>query len=91
MQCFPIHASKDMSVLLQIAIITGFYYKLTPSKTTKFRFFQTEFSEVNFKFDENGRKFSEREQNTMGKGEIAHYEQILLCPQCFQKTCTADT
>ena len=26
----------------------------------------------------------------MGKGEIAHYEQFLLFPQCFQKTCTAD-
>ena len=25
----------------------------------------------------------------MGKGEIAHYEQFLLFPQCFQKTCTA--
>ena len=26
-----------------------------------------------------------------GKGEIAHYEQFLLFPQCFQKTRTADT
>ena len=24
------------------------------------------------------------------KGEIARYEQFLLFPQCFQKTCTAD-
>ena len=23
----------------------------------------------------------------MGKGEIAHYEQFLLFPQCFQKAC----
>ena len=23
----------------------------------------------------------------MGKGEIARYEQFLLCPQCFQKAC----
>ena len=23
----------------------------------------------------------------MGKGEIARYEQFLLFPQCFQKTC----
>ena len=29
--------------------------------------------------------------NTVGKGEIAYYEQFLLFPQCFQKTCTADT
>ena len=26
-------------------------------------------------------------ENTMGKGEIAHYEQFLLFPQCFQKDC----
>ena len=42
-------------------------------------------------FDENSRKFSKRVENTVGKGEIARYEQFLLFPQCFQKTCTADT
>ena len=41
----------------------------------------------NFKFDENTRKFSKRVENTVGKGEIAHYEQFLLFPQCFQKAC----
>ena len=41
----------------------------------------------NFKFDENSRKFSKRVENTVGKGEIAHYEQFLLFPQCFQKAC----
>ena len=50
-----------------------------------------EFSDENFKFDENGRRFSKRVENTVGKGEIARYEQFLLFPQCFQKTCTADT
>ena len=25
------------------------------------------------------------------KGEIARYEQFLLFPQCFRKTCAADT
>ena len=44
-----------------------------------------------FKFDENGRKFSKRVENTVGKGQIASNEQFLLFPQCFQKTCTADT
>ena len=29
-----------------------------------------------------------RFENTAGKAEI---EQFLLFPQCFQKTCTADT
>ena len=28
-------------------------------------------------------------ENTVGKGEIARYEQFLLFPQCFQKTCSA--
>ena len=26
-------------------------------------------------------------ENTLGKGEIARYEQFLLFPQCFQKAC----
>ena len=40
----------------------------------------------NFKSDERVKK-----TNTIGKGEIACYEQFLLFPQCFQKTCTAHT
>ena len=31
--------------------------------------------------------FSKRVENTVGKGEIARYEQFLLFPQCFQKAC----
>ena len=50
-----------------------------------------EFADDNFKFDENGRKFSKRVENTVGKGEIACYKQFLLFPQCFQKPCTTDT
>ena len=50
-----------------------------------------EFADDNFKFDEYGGKFSIEVENTVGKGEIAHYEQFLLFPQCFQKICTADT
>ena len=46
-----------------------------------------EFADDNFKFDENGRKLSKRVENTVGKGEIVHYEQFLLFPQCFQKAC----
>ena len=46
-----------------------------------------EFAYDNFKFDENGRKLSKWVENTVGKGEIAHYEQFLLFQQCFQKTC----
>ena len=46
-----------------------------------------EFADDNFKSDENSRKLSEWVENTVGKGEIARYEQYLLFPQCFQKTC----
>ena len=35
--------------------------------------------------------FSEWVENTVGKREIAHYEQILFFSQCFQKAFTADT
>ena len=49
-----------------------------------------ELADDSFKFDENGRQFSKRVENTVGKGEIACYEQFLLFPQCFQKACTAD-
>ena len=75
-------------------LVGGGPYKktiLTLSQMTYFRPFQTEFADINFKFDENGRKFSKRLENTVGIGEIACYEQFLLFPQCFQKTCTADT
>ena len=43
------------------------------------------FADNNFTLDENGRKFSERVENTVAKGEIARYKQFLLFPQCFQR------
>ena len=46
-----------------------------------------EFADDNFKFDENGRKFSKQLENTVGKEEIARNEQFLLFPQCFQTAC----
>ena len=46
-----------------------------------------QFADDDIKFDENSRKFSIRVENTVSKGEIAHYEQFLLFPQCFQKVC----
>ena len=50
-----------------------------------------ELADDNLKFDEIGGRFSKWVENTVGKGEIARYEQFFLFPQCFQKTCTADT
>ena len=41
----------------------------------------------NFEFDVNSRNFSKLVENTVGKGEIARYEQFLLFPQYFQKAC----
>ena len=49
------------------------------------------FADGNFEFDENDRKVSKRVENTVGTGGIARYEQFLLFPQRFHKTCTADT
>ena len=43
------------------------------------------FADDNFRFDESGRQLSKWVENTVGKGEIARYEQFLLFPQCFQK------
>ena len=67
---------------------------LTLSQMTNFRLFQNErvcrFVDDKFYFDENDRKLSKQVENTVGKGEIAPYEQFLLFPQCFQKTCTAN-
>ena len=42
-----------------------------------------EFADDNFEFDKKGRELSKRVENTMGKGEIARYEQFLLFPRCF--------
>ena len=76
------------------------FIDLTNYQTTNFRLIQTEefadnnfkfhenerkLSNNNFKFHENERKLSKQEENTVGKGEIACYEQFLLFPQCFQK------
>ena len=52
-----------------------------------------DFADDEIRFNENGISFSNR-YNSLGgggKGEIAYYEQFLLFPHCFQKTCIADT
>ena len=45
-----------------------------------------EFADNNFRFDENSGKLSKRVENAVGIGELDHYKQFLLFPQCFQKT-----
>ena len=72
-----------------------FFYTLTHSSFPKRQLLDSsklkEVADDNFKFDENGRKFFKQVENTVGKGEIARYEQFLLFPQCFQKNCITDT
>ena len=67
--------------------------RLTLSQTTIFLYFSKlkEVADDDFKFHENGRKFFEQVENTVGNGEIARYELFLRFPQSFQKTFTADT
>ena len=43
------------------------------------------FEDNNLKFYDNCKEFSKNIENTVGKGEIARYEQFLLFQQCFQK------
>ena len=43
------------------------------------------FVDHNFKFDGHGWKLYKRVENTVGKGDIAHYEQFLLFFTVFSK------
>ena len=59
---------------------------LTLSQTTNFDSSKLKkFADDNFNFKENGKQFSKQKENTVGKGEIARYEQFLLFPQCFKR------
>ena len=67
---------------------TGLSPFLTHYQMTNFRLSKLKQSaDDNFELDENTRKYSKRVENTVGKGEIARYEQFLLFPLCFQKAC----
>ena len=53
------------------------FCRVNPFPNDKFQNLKLkDFAEDNFKFDNNGRKFSKEVENTVGKEEIAHYEQI---------------
>ena len=74
------------SVTVKLNILYPFLKRqiLGPSKLK-------EFADDNLIFDENVRKISKCVENTVGKGEIASYEQFFLFPQYFQRTLTANT
>ena len=89
-----LNESRAYSVLLQMIAFNGYksFKHLTFSQTkildcSKLK----EFADDDFRFDENSRKFAKWVENTVEKGEIGRYEQFLLFPQCFQKTCIGDT
>ena len=70
-------------------VVTSIFSGLHPLPDDKFLDSSKvkEFAGNNLKFDKNIRKLSKWVENTVGKGEIARYEQFLLFPQCFQKAC----
>ena len=79
-------------IMQTLCILQYFCYYLTLSQTSNLDSSKLkEFADDTFKFDENGRKFFKSVENTVGKGEIARYEQFLFFPQCFLKTRTAGT
>ena len=83
---FPTVISKDLQIRKNQGLVGKGLKAINLSQrqisnTSKLK----EFADDNFKIDENGRKFSKWVENTVGKREIAHYEQFLLFPQCFQK------
>ena len=84
-------AVSPLVTVFFIYLFFFFFFQLFPKRQILDSSKLKEFKADNFKFDENGRKFSYWLENTEGKGEIAHYEQFLLFQHCFQKTCTAYT
>ena len=71
-----------------MTLLMGF---ITCTQTTTLDCFKLkEFADDNFKFDANDRTFFKRVENTVGKEEIAHYQQFLLFPHCVLKTITSD-
>ena len=55
------------------------------SETTNFSLHQIGRVYKNFKFNENGTEFSKMVENSLGKGDIARYEQFSPFPGVFSK------
>ena len=71
-----------------MALIFHFDCTLTHYQTTNFRLIQTErVCRRQFQIWRKWQKVIQMGRKHWGKGEIAHYEQFLLFPLCFQKTC----
>ena len=69
-----------------MALTFHFECTLTHYQTTNFRLFQIErLYRQQFQIDEYSKKLFKPVESTVGKGEIACYEQFLLFQRCFQK------
>ena len=100
--CFSIF-NRTMSICTKLYILARSTQKYTVSNILRYKELtlcirqildSSKFKDLaddNFEFDENCGKFPKWVEKTVGKGEIARYEQFLLIPHCFQMTCTADT
>ena len=86
MKSLALHPLFDIRIEKSLKIFTLLFPKRQIFYSSKLKVF----ADDNNKFDENSAKLSKWVENTGGKGEIASYEQFLLFPQCFQKTCPAD-
>ena len=79
-------AISPFSTMFSIQYVS--WYPLTHYQTTNFRLVQTErVCRRQFQIWRKWQKVIKTVENTVGKGEIACYEQFLLFPQCFQKAC----
>ena len=87
-QSFVQTLKENEKLLLMSIFSVCLIFLLTLSKTRNFRLFQTERVCKQHNFHNNDRKSSEQAENTVGKGQIAPYEQFVLFTQRFQKTCT---
>ena len=49
------------------------------------------FTDDSFKFNENGRKFSKKVETMLEKEKLLITSNFSFLPQCFPKTCSAET
>ena len=84
---FQIRAVDDLKMSYICPVKMLFLFNPLPDNTILDRSKLKQIEDDIFKFDENSRKLSKRVENTVGKREIAIYEQFPLFPQCFQKAC----
>ena len=84
---------RRLSLLIKryLLLVVGRVYPFPNDKIFDSSKLIIEFADGSFRLYENGGKFCKRTENTVGKGEIARREQILLFQRCFQKNCTAET